>query len=120
VPCFALGTVATGFLKSTVFLSALTSVVGLNDFFSDFFSAFFSGLAMLKTEVKVGALEGSVRAHKIKFGDWQGVTSAKTRFDWHVCSSCHHSRRPLVMSESEGNFDVIILGTGLVESIAAA
>lgn len=81
MPCFALGTVATGFLKSTVFLSALTSVlVGLSAFFSDFFSAFFSGLAMLKTEVKVGALKGSVGAHKIKFGDWQGVTSAKTRF----------------------------------------
>lgn len=27
---------------------------------------------------------------------------------------------PLAMSDSEGNFDVIILGTGLVESIAAA
>jgi len=27
---------------------------------------------------------------------------------------------PLAMSDLEGNFDVIILGTGLVESIAAA
>ena len=56
VPCFALGTVATGFLKSTDFLPALslTSVLAaLIDFFSDFFSAFFSGLAMLrKTESK--------------------------------------------------------------------
>ena len=61
MPCFALGTVATGFLTSTAFLPALslTSVfVGLVAFFSDFFSAFFSSLAMLKeTEVKVEALK---------------------------------------------------------------
>jgi hypothetical protein len=65
VPCFALGTVATGFFKSTDFLPALslTSVLAdLTVFFSDFFSAFFSGLAMLRnTESRSKA---NVGAHK--------------------------------------------------------
>jgi hypothetical protein len=96
---------------------SLTSVlVDLIDFFSDFFSAFLSGLAMLK--VKVG---GSVGVGKIKFGDGRALRQRGPYLpNWHVSSSCHHSPRPLAMSESEGNFDVIILGTGLVESIAAA
>ena len=60
-PCFALGTVATGFLKSTAFFPALslTSVLaGLTGFFSDFFSAFFSGLAMLRKTESMWKVEG--------------------------------------------------------------
>jgi hypothetical protein len=117
VPCFALGTVATGFLNSTDFLPALslTSVLAvLIAFFSDFFSAFFSDLAMLrKTESRV---EGE-RWVRIKFGDGRTLRQRGPICQRHARSSCSLL---LAMSDSEGNFDVIILGTGLVESIAAA
>jgi hypothetical protein len=104
VPCLALGTVATGFLESTVFLSALSLtpvLVDLVDFFSDFFSAFFSGLAMLKTEVK--ELEGSVGVNKIKFGDGRALRQQGPDLpNRHVSSSCQ--------STSTGNGNVGIGG----------
>jgi hypothetical protein len=55
--CFALGIVATGFLKSTAFLLtlALTSVLAvLTDFFSDFFSAFLSDLPIVEEDQSQG------------------------------------------------------------------
>ena len=37
-----------------------------------------------------------------------------------IYNSIHSKPREVEMSDLEGNFDVVILGTGLVESIAAA
>ena len=80
MPCFALGTFATGFLKSTAFLPAfsLSSVLaGLIFFFSDFFSAFFSGLAMFGSR---RSKSKDKRPCAQKIWRWQGITSARTRF----------------------------------------
>lgn len=55
--CFALGIVATGFLKSTAFLLtlALTSVLAvLPDFFSDFNSALLPDLPIVEEDQSQG------------------------------------------------------------------
>jgi hypothetical protein len=71
----------------------------------------------MRTEVKV-KVEGQVSLECAKFSRWKGITSSKVpiRDLTGITTANFHSR----MSDLDGNFDVIILGTGLVESIAAA
>lgn len=116
--CFALGIVATGFFKSTAFLAtlALTSVLAvLVAFFSDFFSDFLSDLAIADEDRSQSQVEGQVGVECAKFSRWKDITSSIP--DSSDLPHLHLCQR---MSDLDGNFDVIILGTGLVESIAAA
>ena len=66
--------------------------------------------------------KGNIRAHKNleMTGHYVSEDQILPVTCTHVCPICVHRLCPLAMSDLEGNFDVIILGTGLVESIAAA
>jgi hypothetical protein len=117
------------FLESTTFLPALglASVLAvLTAFFSTFFSAFLSDLAIVEDrksellknrQTKCAQILGhGYEALRQRRPDlpvpriWQGLAFSTDTAHVHKAE----------MSELEGNFDVIILGTGLVESITAA
>jgi hypothetical protein len=110
--CFALGIADTGFLASVVltFLAtlALTSVLA---FVSAFFSTFLSDLAIVKDRQRGWKVEPDPQ----KFGP-----AEESRLRQRSLRAACQVYLPSNMTDLEGNFDVIIFGTGLVESIAAA
>jgi hypothetical protein len=114
--CFALGIVDTSFLASVAltFLATLGLTSALA-FESTFFSVFLSDLAIVRQKTVLEVEPDLQNFGLQKYSLRQRISLANE------CPS--HGVRILnsaAMADLEGNFDVIIFGTGLVESIAAA